>query len=212
MEISLPITQTTWVFAPERILPDPRRHLYPQGGWCSDLEQFYPDGLGELHSCTSLTEAPGGNHGPEDAPLNSSIPRSGLWPRSLARRPPANSATLVLKRQLLPTPIQNLNNGWIYRFQNRLSKKLGPNTKIHGSYQQAWDLATGAGQWRSSVLDAGQRLPLPTGGGRVRGFPGQICWRATIVHNFSASMTNRLHGGMKFRSFHRLSNRDRFGV
>ncbi len=58
-------------------------------------------------------------------------------------------------------------------------------------------LATGAGQWRAPVLDAGQRNPLP-GRRRVRGFPGQSAGRA-LRAQLQRLNDQRLHGGMGLR-------------
>ncbi len=94
-------------------------------------------------------------------------------------------------------PIPNINNGWIYRF--RIDYQLGPNTKIYGSYQQAWNSQLAQGNGAHLYWTPGNSIPYP-GGGESEAFRGKSL-AGHFVHNFSATMTNDFMAAWAFGDF-----------
>ena len=95
-------------------------------------------------------------------------------------------------------PIVNINNGWIYR--TRLDYLLGDNTKIYGSYEQAFSSGSGARQWRAPLLDAGQCHPIPGRRREAEVNYGKVM-AGHIVHNFNATTTNDFMAAWAFGSY-----------
>ncbi len=89
--------------------------------------------------------------------LNLSIRARQLSPRS----GPRPTRTLRLLRAAINyyQPIPNINNGWIYRV--RLDYQLGANTKIYGSYQQAFDSQLAQGNGAHLYWTPGNAIPYP---------------------------------------------------
>ena len=157
----------------------------------------------------SGTNFPDGTNIPNDTTANSTIPNAGnripsqfidpgaqalakIWPKANAN--PATSIGHVNYYQ----PIPNINNGWIYRF--RVDYQLGPNTKIYGSYQQAWDQQLAQGNGASPLLDGpGNAIPYP-GGGESEAFRGKSL-AGHFVHNFNATSTNDFMAAWTFGDF-----------
>ena len=114
-----------------------------------------------------------------------------IWP--VANANPATSVGHVNYYQ----PIPNINNGWIYRF--RIDYQWGPNTKIYGSYQQAYDSQLAQGNGAHLYWTPGNAIPYP-GGGESEAFRGKSL-AGHFVHNFSASMTNDFMAAWAFGDF-----------
>ncbi|HTV06552.1 MAG TPA: carboxypeptidase regulatory-like domain-containing protein [Acidobacteriaceae bacterium] len=178
---------------PDGFFPTPNGS-YPQGPWCSDLSgTVYPDG-----SSASSNLAPYGSAGGD---VGQKIPSQFIDPggAALAKIWPkanANSATSTGNVNYYQ-PIENLNNGWIYRF--RVDYRLGDNTKIYGSYQQAWDSQLAQGNGAHLYWTPGNAIPYP-GGGETEAFRGKTL-AGHFVHNFNSTTTNDFMAAWAFGSF-----------
>jgi Carboxypeptidase regulatory-like domain len=178
---------------PDGFFPTPSGK-YPQGAWCSDLSgTVYPDG-----SSASSSLAPYGSNGGD---VGQKIPAqfidpggaalAKIWPKANANS--ASSPGNVNYYQ----PIQNLNNGWIYRV--RIDYRLGDNTKIYGSYQQAWDSQLAQGNGAHLYWTPGNAIPYP-GGGETEAFRGKSL-AGHFVHIFNSTTTNDFMAAWAFGSF-----------
>jgi hypothetical protein len=166
---------------------------YPQGGWCNDLSGTnFPDGT-NIPSETSAQAviANSGNRIPSQFIDPGAAALAKIWPKANAN--PATSVGHVNYYQ----PIPNINNGWIYRI--RIDYQLGPNTKIYGSYQQAWDAQLAQGNGAHLYWTPGNAIPYP-GGGESEAFRGKSL-AGHFVHNFNASTTNDLMAAWTFGDF-----------
>ena len=114
-----------------------------------------------------------------------------IWPKANA-----NPAT-TLGGYNYYQPIPNINNGWIYRV--RIDYQLGPNTKIYGSYQQAYDSQLAQGNGAHLYWTPGNAIPYP-GGGESEAFRGKSL-AGHFVHNFNATTTNDFMAAWAFGSF-----------
>lgn len=94
-------------------------------------------------------------------------------------------------------PIENVDNGWIYRV--RIDYLLGENTKIYGSYQQAFDSGLAQGNGAHLYWTPGNAIPFP-GGGVTQRFYGKSM-AGHIVHNFNPTTTNDFMAAWAFGSF-----------
>lgn len=179
---------------PDGFFPNPTGKSLAQGAWCSDLSgTAYPDG-----STASSSLAPYGSSGGD---VGQKIPSQFLdagaaalakiWPKANAN--PATTPGGYNYYQ----PIQNINNGWVYRF--RIDYQLGPNTKIYGSYQQAYDSQLASGNGAHLYWTPGNAIPFP-GGGETEAFRGKTI-DAHIVHTFGSTATNDLMAAWAFGSF-----------
>jgi Carboxypeptidase regulatory-like domain len=166
---------------------------YPQGGWCQDLSgTTFPDGSSIPNESTANSTIPNaGNRIPSQFIDPGAAALAKIWP--VANANPATSVGHVNYYQ----PIPNINNGWIYRF--RIDYQLGPNTKIYGSYQQAYDSQLAQGNGAHLYWTPGNAIPYP-GGGESEAFRGKSL-AGHFVHNFSASMTNDLMAAWAFGDF-----------
>lgn len=167
---------------------------YPQGAWCSDLAgTIYPNG-----SAANPSPAPYGSQGGDEG---QKIPSQFLDPgaAALAKIWPkanANPATTPGGYNYYQ-PIPNINNGWIYRV--RLDYQLGENTKIYGSYQQAYDSQLAQGNGAHLYWTPGNAIPYP-GGGESEAFYGKSL-AGHFVHNFNPTTTNDFMAAWAFGSF-----------
>ncbi len=139
---------------------------YGGGGWCSDLSTTVLAAGGTYATLPTLTPTgtytsgttvyntdagqkyPAGFLDPGSAAL------AKIWPA--ANRTPSAS---VCNGCNYYKAIVNVDNGWIWR--TRIDYLLGDNTKIYGSYEQAFSAGLGAGQRCPPLLDTGQRDPVP---------------------------------------------------
>ena len=90
-----------------------------------------------------------------------------------------------------------MNNGWIYRF--RVDYQWGPNTKIYGSYQQAYDSELAQGNGAHLYWTPGTAIPYP-GGGETEAFCGKSL-AGHFVHTFNATTTNDFMAAWAFGGF-----------
>ena len=166
---------------------------YPQGTWCNDLSGTnFPDGTNIPNETSAQSVIPNSGHKiPSQFIDPGAAALAKIWPKANAN--PATSIGHVNYYQ----PIPNINNGWIYRF--RIDYQLGPNTKIYGSYQQAWDAQLAQGNGAHLYWTPGNAIPYP-GGGESEAFRGKSL-AGHFVHNFSASTTNDLMAAWTFGDF-----------
>jgi len=164
---------------------------YPQGAWCNDLSgTVFPDGS-SIPQDANPTTPNSGNKIPSQFIDPGGAALAKIWPKANAN--PATSIGHVNYYQ----PILNLNNGWIYRV--RLDYQLGENTKIYGSYQQAYDSQLAQGNGAHLYWTPGNAIPYP-GGGESEAFYGKSI-AGHFVHNFSSTLTNDFMAAWAFGSF-----------
>jgi hypothetical protein len=166
---------------------------FPQGGWCNDLSGTnFPDGTSIPSETSAQAVIPNsGNKIPSQFIDPGAAALAKIWPKANAN--PATSVGHVNYYQ----PIPNINNGWIYRI--RLDYQFGPNTKIYGSYQQAWDSQLAQGNGAHLYWTPGNAIPYP-GGGESEAFRGKSL-AGHFVHNFSATTTNDFMAAWTFGDF-----------
>ena len=169
------------------------KSTYPQGAWCQDLSgTTFPDGSVIPSETTAQSTIPNaGNRIPSQFIDPGSAALAKIWPK--ANADPATSINHVNYYQ----PIPNINNGWIYRL--RLDYQFGPNTKIYGSYQQAWDAQLAQGNGAHLYWTPGNAIPYP-GGGESEVFRGKSL-AGHFVHNFNATTTNDFMAAWAFGDF-----------
>ena len=163
---------------------------YPQGAWCGDLSgTVFPDGSSIP---TNNSTAPNsGNKIPAQFIDPGGAALAKIWPKANA-----NPATTPGGFNYVQ-PIPNLNNGWIYRI--RIDYQLGENTKIYGSYQQAYDSQLAQGNGAHLYWTPGNAIPYP-GGGMSEAFRGKSL-AGHFVHNFNATTTNDFMAAWAFGDF-----------
>ncbi len=174
---------------------------YPQGGWCSDLGgTTFVNAAGQTATATSSASLasygsaggdvgqkfPGGFLDPGAAALAKIWPKANYNPAATGK----NGANWF-------EAIPNINDGWIYRF--RIDYQLGDNTKIYGSYQQAYNSDLASGNGAHLYWTPGNAIPFP-GGGERQVFRGKTM-AGHIVHNFNASTTMDFMAAWAFGSF-----------
>lgn len=165
---------------------------YPGGSWCSDLGGTVlangtntatlptPAATGTTTIGTTTytvdngQKFPGGFLNPGTAAL------AKIWPA--ANADPASIPGGYNYYQ----PIVNVDNGWIWRV--RLDYKLGDNTLIYGSYQQAYSSSLANGNGAHLYWTPANAIPFP-GGGEVEDNYGKTV-AFHIVHTFNATTTN----------------------
>jgi hypothetical protein len=166
-------------------------NTYPQGTWCNDLSGTnFPDGT-SIPVNTDTVNPNSGHKIPAQFIDPGAQALAKIWPKANAN--PATSIGHVNYYQ----PIPNINNGWIYRF--RIDYQFGPNTKIYGSYQQAWDSQLAQGNGAHLYWTPGNAIPYP-GGGESEAFRGKSL-AGHFVHNFSATTTNDFMAAWAFGDF-----------
>ncbi|HEV2323585.1 MAG TPA: carboxypeptidase-like regulatory domain-containing protein [Terracidiphilus sp.] len=173
------------------------------GPWCSDLggtvlangtttaslpqlaaTGTYTDSSGKQYSTDAGQKFPAGFLDPGAAAL------AKIWPA--ANADPSTTGGYNYYQNIL-----NIDNGWIYRF--RLDYQLGDNTRIYGSYQQAYDADLAQGNGAHLYWTPGNAIPFP-GGGEQQQFRGKVL-AGHIVHNFNSTTTNDLMAAWAFGSF-----------
>ena len=176
---------------------------YPGGSWCSDLGgTVLANGTGTATLPTPAatgTYTGGSNTYTTDAgqkfPAGFLDPGAAalakIWPAANAN--PANIPGGYNYYQ----PIVNVDNGWIWRV--RVDYLLGDNTKIYGSYQQAYSSGFAQGNGAHLYWTPGNAIPFP-GGGEVEDNYGKTL-AGHIVHNFSATTTNDFMAAWAFGSY-----------
>lgn len=180
---------------------------YGGGPWCSDLGGTVlangtttatlptPAATGQYIvssggiSTTYITD--GGQKFPAGFLDPGSAALAKIWPK--ANADPSNTPGGYNYYQ----PIENIDNGWIYRF--RLDYLLGENTKIYGSYQQAFDSGLAQGNGAHLYWTPGNAIPFPGGGVTQRQYGKSMSGH--IVHNFNETTTNDFMAAWAFGSF-----------
>jgi carboxypeptidase family protein len=176
---------------PNGFFPKPTG-TFPQGGWCNDLSgTVFPDGTSIAPAPPNTNVANAGNKIPSQFIDPGAAALAKIWPVANA-----NPATTIGGFNYYQ-PIPNINNGWIYRF--RIDYQFGPNTKVYGSYQQAYDTQLAQGNGAHLYWTPGNAIPYP-GGGETQAFRGKSL-AGHFVHNFSATMTNDLMAAWAFGDF-----------
>ncbi|HYK34465.1 carboxypeptidase-like regulatory domain-containing protein [Alloacidobacterium sp.] len=163
---------------------------YPQGAWCNDLSgTIFPDGSSVASNNSAAPNS--GNKIPAQFIDPGAQALAKIWPKANAN--PATTPGGYNYYQ----PIENINNGWIYRF--RIDYQLGENTKIYGSYQQAYDAQLAQGNGAHLYWTPGNAIPYP-GGGESEAFYGKSL-AGHFVHNFNSTTTNDFMAAWAFGSF-----------
>lgn len=163
---------------------------YPEGAWCNDLSgTIFPDGSSIPVNNSSASNS--GNRIPSQFVDPGAAALAKIWPKANAN--PATTPGGFNYYQ----PILNLNDGWIYRV--RLDYQLGENTKIYGSYQQAYDSQLAQGNGAHLYWTPGNAIPYP-GGGESEAFYGKSL-AGHFVHNFNSTLTNDFMAAWAFGSF-----------
>ena len=163
---------------------------YPQGAWCNDLSgTIFPDGSSIPANNSTAPNA--GNKIPAQFIDPGAAALAKIWPKANAN--PATTPGGFNYYQ----PIPNINNGWIYRF--RIDYQLGENTKIYGSYQQAYDSQLAQGNGAHLYWTPGNAIPYP-GGGESEVFRGKSL-AGHFVHNFNSTTTNDFMAAWAFGDF-----------
>jgi hypothetical protein len=169
---------------------------YPQGAWCSDLDSttFY-DGEKTKNTADLATYgSAGGNVGQK---FSSTYLDPGakalakIWPTANA-----NPATTPGGYNYYE-PIENKNNGWLYRF--RVDYQMSDNTRIYGSYQQAFSKQLAQGNGAHLYWTPGNAIPYP-GGGESEEFRGKSL-AGHFVHTFNSTLTMDFMAAWAFGSF-----------
>ncbi|MGA2890725.1 MAG: carboxypeptidase-like regulatory domain-containing protein [Terracidiphilus sp.] len=181
---------------------------YPGGSWCSDLGGTVlangtttaalgaapgPTGTYVVTSSSGSTTyiTDGGQKFPTGFLDPGSAALAKIWP--VANANPATSPGNVNYYQAIP----NINDGWVYRF--RIDYQLGENTKIYGSYQQAYDSELASGNGAHLYWTPNNAIPYP-GGGERQVFRGKSM-AGHFVHNFNSTTTMDFMAAWAFGSF-----------
>ena len=198
---------------PDGFFPTPSGN-YPQGPWCSDLGgTIFAAGTTTANAASSASlpayGSNGGDYG-QKFPMGTTFLDPGaaalakIWPQVYSSpgtpNPAAgyiNPATPGFSGVNYRQGILNINDGWVYRV--RLDYQLGENTKIYGSYQQAFNSDLASGNGAHLYWTPGTAIPFP-GGGEQQRFRGKSM-AGHIVHNFNSTTTNDLMAAWAFGSF-----------
>ena len=176
---------------------------YPGGPWCSDLGGTVLAN-GTTHATLPQPAATGTvNIGGTNYTVDNGqkFPAGFLDPGAAALAkiwPKANTAPLSTCGGCnYYQPIVNVDNGWIYRV--RLDYNLGDNTKIYGSYQQAFSSGLADNNGAHIYWSPANDIPFP-GGGIVQNSYGKTL-AGHVVHNFNATLTNDFLAAWAFGSY-----------
>ncbi len=179
------------------------------GQWCSDLTSTvlangttYSTGLPQPTLTGTYTSGTGSSAVTYNTDAGQKFPAGFLDPGAAAL------AKIWPKANFTPSsttcggcnyyqPIVNIDNGWIYRV--RADYLLGDNTKIYGSYEQAYSSGLAQGNGAHLYWTPGNAIPFP-GGGEVENNYGKVM-AGHIVHNFNASTTNDFLAAWAFGSY-----------
>ena len=176
---------------------------YPGGSWCSDLGGTIlangsttatlptPAATGTTTIGTTTYTVDNGQKFPSGFLDPGSAALAKIWPAANA-----NPSTTP-QGQNYYEPIVNINNGWIYRF--RLDYQLGDNTKIYGSYQQAYSSQLAQGNGAHLYWTPGNAIPYPGGGEPENSYGKTIAGH--IVHNFNSTTTADLMAAWAYGSY-----------
>lgn len=168
---------------------------YPQGSWCADLGgDLFPDGSSAADSKTLAAYGTAGGDVGQRVPAQFLDPGAAalakIWPA--ANADPASTGGFNYYQ-----PINNVNNGWVYRL--RLDYQLKDNTKIYGSYQQAFNSQLANGNGAHLYWTPGNAIPFP-GGNEVENFYGKSM-SGHLVHTFNSTTTMDFMAAWAWGSF-----------
>jgi hypothetical protein len=176
---------------------------YPGGPWCSDLAgTVLANGtttatlpaLTATGTYTAGTKTYTTDYG-QKFPTGFLDPGSAalakIWPKANAN--PATSTGGVNYYQAIP----NINDGWVYRV--RFDYLWGDNTKIYGTYQQAYNSELASGNGAHLYWTPSNAIPYP-GGGEQQQFRGKAM-AGHFVHTFSSTTTMDFMAAWSFGSF-----------
>ncbi len=181
---------------------------YPGGSWCSDLGGTvlanggtYSSALPTPAATGTYTTGSGSSAVTYNTDAGQKFPAGFIDPGAAALAkiwPKANANPAVISGGYnYYQPIVNVDNGWIWRV--RADYLLGDNTKIYGSYQQAFSSGFAQGNGAHLYWTPGNAIPFP-GGGEVENNYGKTL-AGHIVHNFNASTTNDFMAAWAFGSY-----------
>jgi hypothetical protein len=177
---------------------------YPGGSWCSDLGGTVlangtttatlptPASTGTVtiggtpYTVDNGQKFPAGFLDPGAAAL------AKIWPKANVSPNPKVCSGCNYNQ-----PIVNINNGWIWRV--RMDYLLGDNTKIYGSYQQAYSSQLAQGNGAHLYWTPGNAIPYPGGGEPENSFGKTIAGH--IVHNFNSTTTADFMAAWAFGSY-----------
>ncbi len=177
---------------------------YGGGGWCSDLSTTVLAAGGTYATLPTLT--PTGTYTSGTTVYNTDAgqkyPAGFLDPGAAALAkiwPTANvtPSASVCNGCNYYKAIVNVDNGWIWR--TRIDYLLGDNTKIYGSYEQAFSSGLASGNGAHLYWTPGNSIPFP-GGGEVENNYGKVM-AGHIVHTFNATTTNDFLAAWAFGSY-----------
>jgi hypothetical protein len=186
---------------------------YAGSQWCSDLGgAVFANTVNGTYTSALPTPAQTGVY-----PTGCTVGTSGCFVTDAGQKMPAGTlidpgaavlAKIWPKANHAPTasvcngcnyyqPIVNIDNGWIYRV--RADYLLGDNTKIYGSYEQAFSSGFAQGNGAHLYWTPGNAIPFP-GGGEVENNYGKVM-AGHIVHTFNATTTNDFLAAWAFGSY-----------
>jgi hypothetical protein len=176
------------------------------GSWCSDLSgTILANGTGN-YSAPLPTPAPTGTYtsgttvyttdAGQKFPAGFLDPGAAalakIWPKATSTTPLSTCNGCNYYQ-----PIVNVDNGWIYRI--RADYLLGENTKIYGSYEQAYSSGLAQGNGAHLYWTPGNAIPFP-GGGEEEVNYGKVL-AGHIVHTFNSTTTNDFLAAWAFGSY-----------
>jgi hypothetical protein len=94
-------------------------------------------------------------------------------------------------------PIDNINNGWVYRL--RVDYNLSDKTKFYISYQQAYSAELAEGNGAHIYWTPGNAIPFPGGG--IYGFVYTKTIAGHFVHTFGPTSTNEFIASWGYGNF-----------
>ena len=183
---------------------------YAGNGWCSDLGGTVLAAGTNNYSAPLPTPTPTGTYttGSGSSTTTYTTDAGQKFPAGFLDPGSAALAKIWPKANITPSatvcngcnyyqPIVNVDNGWIWR--TRVDYLLGDNTKIYGSYEQAFSSGFAQGNGAHLYWTPGNAIPYP-GGGEVENNYGKVM-AGHIVHNFNATTTNDFLAAWAFGSY-----------
>lgn len=179
---------------------------YPGGSWCSDLGGTVlangtttaslptPASTGTVTIGSNSYTVDNGQKFPAGFLDPGAAALAKIWPKANFDPGTPNSPCSGCNYY---EPIVNINNGWIWRV--RLDYLLGDNTKIYGSYQQAFSSQLAQGNGAHLYWTPGNAIPYPGGGEPENSYGKTIAGH--IVHNFNSTTTADFMAAWAFGSY-----------
>lgn len=184
------------------------------GPWCNDLAGTYLAAGTQTALLPAVTVGPTGSGGPvtpagasytadygQKFPDGTTFLDPGaaalakIWPKATSSTPLSVCGGCNYYQ-----PVTNTADGWIYRV--RIDYQLGDNTKIYGSYEQAYstNLAGSNPQIGAHLYwTPANSIPYP-GGAEIESNHGKVL-TGHIVHNFNSTTTNDLLAAWAYGSY-----------